>query len=202
MKYFDIHSHLNLADYVIDLDETLGRMNKAETGTIVVGVDYESSKKAVEMAVRHPHHIWACVGVHPADYPEEVFNPDKYILMIASKRVVAVGECGLDFKHRKKEDDFERQKKLFLEQVNFALEHNLPLMIHARDAYEEILEILESLKKEHGSKLRGDIHFFAGNLEEAKRFWKIDFTTSFTGIITFTRDYDEIIKAAPLEMLM
>jgi TatD DNase family protein len=58
------------------------------------------------------------------------------------------------------------------------------------------------LKEIQGEKLRGDVHFFAGTLEEAKRFWNIGFTTSFTGVITFVRDYDEVIKNAPLEMLM
>ena len=75
-------------------------------------------------------------------------------------------------------------------------------MIHSRDAYEEILEILEPLAKLYGPKLRGDLHFFTGSLEQAKRFWTIGFTTSFTGVITFARDYDEVIKNAPLNMIM
>ncbi|MBX4181267.1 TatD family hydrolase, partial [Candidatus Parcubacteria bacterium] len=102
----------------------------------------------------------------------------------------------------KKAEDYERQKKLFLDQINFAITHNKPLMIHARDAYQELLEILEPLKIEYREKLRGDIHFFAGNLEVAKRLWAIDFTTSFTGVITFVKDYDEVIRNVPIEMIM
>lgn len=75
-------------------------------------------------------------------------------------------------------------------------------MIHARNAYEEILEILEPLKKIHGEKLRGNVHFFAGDWPTAQRFFELGFTISFTGVITFARDYDEVIKKAPLEMIM
>jgi TatD DNase family protein len=70
-------------------------------------------------------------------------------------------------------------------------------MIHAREAYGEILDILESYR----GKARGNAHFFAGTWEEAQRFHALGFTTSFTGVITYTSDYDEVIKKAPLEML-
>ena len=75
-------------------------------------------------------------------------------------------------------------------------------MIHARNAYEEILQILEPLKLESGTKLRGNVHFFAGDLEIAERLFRIGFTLSFTGVITFARDYDEVIKSAPLDMIL
>lgn len=200
-KYFDIHSHLNLLDYSEDLEEVLNRLKETETHTIVVGIDFESSKRAVELADKH-EEIYACIGVHPADNPSASFEVDKFESLISSSKVVAIGECGLDFFHIKKEEDFERQKNLFFEQINFAIKHNKPIMIHSRDAYEEILEILEPLAKLYGPKLRGDLHFFTGSLEQAKRYWAIGFTTSFTGVITFARDYDEVIKNAPLDMIM
>jgi TatD DNase family protein len=201
MKHVDIHSHLNFADLYDERAEVLERMRQAETGTIVVGTDYESSKKAVELADANDD-VWACIGVHPVDDPSRVFELEKFEELIKNPKVVAVGETGLDFFHQSKEGDYERQKKQFLEHIDFALRHDKPIMIHSRNAYPELLDILEPLKKEHGEKLRGDIHFFAGTLEEAKRFWAIDFTTSFTGVITFARNYDEVIKNAPLEMLM
>lgn len=201
MKYIDIHSHLNFGDYDADWDEVIGRLQQTDTGTIVVGTDYESSKRAVEIADKH-ENIWACVGVHPVDNPTRVFEKDKFDELMKNPKVVAVGECGYDFFHIEKATDLERQSKLFDEQINFAIEHDKPLMIHSRNAYLELLDVLEPLKAKHGEKLRGDIHFFAGTLEEAKRFWAIGFTTSFTGVITFARNYDEVIKNAPIEMLM
>ncbi|MBX4198771.1 TatD family hydrolase [Candidatus Parcubacteria bacterium] len=201
MKYIDIHSHLNFADLYDDREAVLARMKETETGTIVVGTDYESSAKAVELANENDN-VWACIGLHPVDDPTKVFEKDKFEELVKHPKVVAVGECGLDFFHVDKAQDFERQKNLFLEQIDFALEHDKPIMIHSRDAYLELLQILEPLKREHGDKLRGDVHFFAGSLDEAKRFWNVGFTTSFTGVITFARNYDEVIKNAPLEMLM
>lgn len=201
MKYIDIHSHLNFPDYDADREAVMARMAETETGTIVVGTDFDSSKRAVELAEEH-ENIWACIGVHPVDDPKVDFDTAKFAELVQSKKVVAIGECGLDFFRVDREADFERQKKLFVEQINFAIVHKKPLMIHARAAYEELLEILEPLKREHGNALRGDVHFFAGDLKIAKRFWDIGFSTSFTGVITFAREYDEVIKRAPLEMLL
>jgi len=199
-KYFDIHSHLNFSEYDTDLEEVIARLRQTDTHTIVVGTDVESSKRAVKLADKYAE-IYACIGVHPVDDPNKIFEIFDFESLISNPKVVAVGECGLDFFHAKKEKDYERQRKLFLDQIGFALKHNKPLMIHSRDAYAELLEILEPLKKEH-LDMRGNIHFFAGDLDIAQRFWSIGFTTSFTGVITFARDYDEVIRNAPLEMLM
>lgn len=199
-KYFDFHSHLNFSDYDKDFDAVIARLRETGTHTVVVGTDYESSKKAVELAEQY-EEIYACIGIHPVDKLES-FEVDKFESLVSNPKVVAIGECGLDFFHAKKEDDYERQKNLFVSQINFALKHSKPLMIHARNAYPELLEILEKLHQELGSKLRGNIHFFAGTLDEARRFWKLGFTTSFTGVITFANQYDEVIREAPLTMLL
>lgn len=200
-KYFDIHSHLNLKDYDSDLDEVIGRLKKTETHTIVVGVDWETSRKAVELAEKY-EEIYACIGIHPVDNSSETFELKNFQTLITNPKVVAIGECGLDFYHADKKVDYERQEKLFLAQLDFAINHGKPLMIHARDAYEELLHILEPLKKVHGEKLRGNIHFFAGNWVEAQRFHALGFTTSFTAVITNTSDFDEVIKNSQLNMIM
>lgn len=200
-RYFDAHSHLNFQDYGKDFTEVMDRLRETDTWTITVGTDYEMSKSAVEIAEKN-EGIYACIGVHPVDNPTRVFEKDKFSELAKSSKVVAIGECGMDFFHALKRDDYERQKKLFLDQINFAVEFDLPLMIHARNAYEEILEILEPLKQKHGEKLRGNIHFFAGSREVALRFIKIGFTISFTGVITFVRDYDDVIQNIPLESIL
>lgn len=139
--------------------------------------------------------------------------------------VVGIGECGLDYFYFDKkfvgenreveiEEEKKRQKQLFIKQIEFAIKKDLPLVIHGRpaknsmDAYRDILDILEkykitldpSLNKERG--LRGHAHFFVGNLEIAKRFLDLGFLLSFDGPITFTTEYDEVIKFTPLERLM
>jgi len=210
MKFIDIHSHLNLPEFAVDIEEAIQRLRDTDTQTIVVGVDLETSKKAVELADKFDE-VYACIGVHPVDNPNVSFEREKFEELVKHPKVVAIGECGLDFFRTPRSlgevgqidpEDFERQKKLFLDQINFAVQHDFPIMIHARDAYGELLEILEPLKETLGEKLRGDVHFFAGDLETAKRFIKVGFTLSFTGVITFTHDYDEVIKNIPLESIM
>lgn len=199
IKYFDVHSHLNATQFDADREEVIQRL--IETATIVVGTNLENSKTAIALAERY-ENIYACIGIHPVDDPQATFKVEEFEKLVSHPKVVAIGECGLDFFHAKKMEDYDRQKELFLAQIHFALEHDKPLMIHAREAYEEILEILEPLKREHGEKLRGNIHFFAGNWVVAERFLHLGFTLSFTGVITFTRDYDEVIQKAPLASIL
>jgi TatD DNase family protein len=161
----------------------------------------ESSRRAVELASQHDG-IYACIGFHPIDDKSD--NSDVSLLsdLVRNKKVVAIGECGLDFYHAKKADDYERQKNLFLQHINFAIVHDKPLMIHARSAYDELLEIIEPLKREHGEKLRGNVHFFSGDWRIAERLFAIGFTVSFTGVLTYSSEYDDVVKKAPLNMIM
>lgn len=200
-KYFDIHSHLNFPDYEKDWEEVVGRLRESQTHTICVGTDLESSKKIVGLSDKYPE-IYACLGVHPVDDKRGEFNNAEFEKLINHPKVVAIGECGLDFFHEDRDSNYERQKNLFLEQIEFAVKHDKPLMIHSRNTLPEILDVLEPLSKSYGEKLRGDVHFFAGSIDEARRFFNIGFTISFTGVITFARDYDEVIKFAPIEMIM
>jgi TatD DNase family protein len=201
-QFFDIHSHLNSKDYDSDLDEVIGRLKQTNTYTIVVGTDLESSKKAVELAEKYDG-IYASIGVHPVDNPTRVFD-EEFLILVKHPKVVAVGECGLDFFHADKNDQEEisRQKDLFFKQINLALEYEKPIMIHSRDAYSELLDFLEPIAKKGGSKLKGNVHFFAGDIETAHRFFNIGFTISFTGVITFARNYDEVVRLSPLNMIM
>ena len=108
----------------------------------------------------------------------------------------------------KKEETEKFQKELFIKQIKFAIKYDKPLMLHIRpskksqDAYLEALDILISYKKEVGEKLRGNVHFFAGDVSIAQKFLDLGFTLSFTGVITFTHDYDEVIKYIPQDSLM
>ena len=200
-KYFDIHSHLNFKDYDSDREEVIKRLRESDTDTIVIGTDLLSSQQAVELANKY-EGLYAAIGIHPIDDKRGVFDEEQFEELVKQAKVVSIGECGLDFYHAKKEEDYERQKALFLKQVNFALKHNKPLMIHAREAYEELLALLEPLHQEYGSRLRGNIHFFAGNWAIAERLFNIGFTISFTGVLTYSSDYDEVVKRAPLENIM
>ncbi len=134
----------------------------------------------------------------------EIFDKNIYRELLKDKKVVAIGECGLDYYHMDL-NSIEKQKKVFIEQIELANEVEKPLMLHIRNnpknkeinAYADALEILKKY-----SKVKGNVHFFAGNLENAKAFIEFGFALSFTGVVTFANNYDEIIKNIPLQMIM
>lgn len=202
MKYIDIHCHLNLDDYDLDRDEVIQRAREKHVAMIVVGIDRKTSELAIKLAEENPD-IWAVIGMHPADSASEVFDEDVYRKMAQHPRVVAIGEVGLDYNHQ----GYERkqvQQEIFEKMIALANEVKKPLMLHIRNGLDKeknaYLDTLEILKKH--AKVHGDVHFFAGNWEEAKQFLDLGFRLSFTGVITFTHDYDEVIKNAPLNMIM
>ncbi len=114
---------------------------------------------------------------------------------------MGIGECGLDFFRVTDEAAREKQKAVFRAQIELALELDLPLMIHCRDAYAETLTILNDYKSKAGDKLRGDFHFFAGDIETAQKILDLGFNLSFTGVITFAREYEKLVKFVPLERM-
>lgn len=229
-KYIDIHSHVNFKAFDEDRDEVIKRALDNDTWQINVGTQIDTSKKAVEIAHKYKEGVYAIIGLHPihtgASFHDEkelgaggkeftsrgeVFNKDEYRDLLKDEKVVAIGECGLDYYHMD-HDSIEKQKKAFIEQIELANEIGKPLMLHIRNgkelreanAYEDALIILKKYSKVHPANggARGDVHFFAGNVKDAKAFVEYGFTLSFTGVITFTQDYDEVIKVTPLEMIM
>jgi TatD DNase family protein len=204
-RLFDIHSHLNDSAFDQDQGEVIARMKERDLWTITVGTDREMSKKAAELTLKG-EGLFATIGMHPTDNTKEGFDTKYYNdLAITYPKVVAIGECGLDYfrtPHEKLQEEKKRQFDLFEKQIELAVGLDLPLMIHCRDAHQDILDILESKKKEYGDRLRGDIHFFADTIETAKRYLDIDFTMSFTGVITFAPEYHEVVKYLPLSHIM
>ena len=208
-EYFDIHSHLYFPDYDKDREEEIKKIKKEKIGTITVGTDWQSSKVAIEMAEEHDN-LFASVGQHPGDLKDDSIFDDRLKTLVENKKVVAIGECGLDyFRVAPMNQSLKMiQKTIFEYHIDLALEVEKPLMLHIRsskgtfDAYNDALTILEHHSKISGDKLQGNAHFFAGDIEILRRFLAIGFTVSFTGVITFSDDYDEFIKYVPLEMIM
>ena len=214
MKYFDAHTHVQFAAYDADRDEVIKRAQDAGVGMNVVGTQLDTSKAAVKLASMYDS-VWASIGLHPVhtaksyhDEKElgvggkeftsrgEVFDAKAYAELGTSARVIAIGECGLDY-YRLEENTKELQRNVFIQQIELANTLGKPLMLHIRNAYEDALEILRS-----HAKVRGDVHFFAGNWEIARHFLDLGFTLSFTGVVTFTHDYDDVVKSAPLDMIL
>lgn len=191
-ELFDIHSHLNFRDFDPDRNGVIKRMLDAGVWTINVGADLESSQKAIEIAEKYKEGIYASVGIHPDEIKN--FNIAELRKLAIHPKVVAIGECGLDIKSEK--SNLKSQIYIFKQQIELAKELDKPLMIHCRNAHEEVLEILKEYKH------YGNVHFFSGNLEEAQKYFDLDFTISFTGVITFAKQYDEVISKSPLDKIM
>jgi len=221
MRYFDAHTHVNFAAFAEDMETVISRAADVGVAMNTVGTQFDTSKTAVETAEKY-ENVYATVGLHPihtgksyhdekelgpsfAEASEgkegfvsrgEVFDAAKYEELAKSPKVIAIGECGLDY-FRLEENTKKTQEDAFVQQIELANKLNKPLMLHIRNAYEDALAVL----KAH-AKVKGDVHFFAGDWNIAKQFLDFGFTLSFTGVITFTHDYDEVIKKAPLDMLL
>ena len=206
--FFDIHSHLHDKAFDEDRDLVAQEMKDYGVATITIGTDIEESEKAIALAEKYDH-VYATIGLHPEDNRDEIFDEEKYKELAQHKKVVAIGECGLDYFRlvENMESEKVRQKDIFKKQIDLAVHVNKPLMLHGRpskgsmDAYEDMLTLLEEAKKKYGNKLRGNAHFFAGTTDIAKRFIDIGFTISFSGVITFTKDYDDVVRYIPLTLL-
>lgn len=210
VKYIDIHSHLDFESYGADRDGVIEKMKENGVGTITIGTNLEDSRENIKIAEEN-ENVWACIGVHPKTGSEPIFDEKEFEKLVVHPKVVAIGECGLDY--FKLKGDIEKvkakQKEVFIEQINFAIKHDKPLMLHLRDgekkreSYEDVYSILKDFKdnKSAGDKLRGNVHFFTANLEWAQKFIDLGFTISFIGLITYVEDFNKIIKNVPLESL-
>lgn len=220
MNYFDAHSHPHDKAFDADRDALLLEMRDKGVGTIAIGTDQVESRKAVKLAQEN-ENIYASVGLHPADNVTEEFDYAFYKNLAQNKKVVAIGECGLDYFYienfferdqnekgiiHNKEEEKERQKRIFEEHINLAIDVNKPLMLHIRaskgstDAYDDAIDIIKNAQT-LGKKVIGNVHFFTGTLAVAEQFVQLGFTISFPGVITFAKEYDEIVKNIPLEMI-
>lgn len=221
-KYIDIHCHLNFKVFEEDYDAVIKRALENDTWLINVGTQIDTSRKAVELAYQYGEGVYAIIGLHPihtsASYHDEkelgeggveftsrgeILDKDIYTKLLRDPKVVAIGECGLDY-FRTEINSLEIQKQTFIKQIEIANEVGKPLMLHIRDAYRDTLQIL----KEH-ARVKGVVHFFAGSLEDAKGFLELGFLLSFTGAITYPpkkdgsgSDYEAIIKNVPLNMIL
>ncbi len=220
MTFIDVHSHVQFVAYDSDRDAVIQNAREAGTKMINVGTQKDTSKAAVDLAHAYSDIAWATIGLHPihtsksyhdkqeiGDGGEEFtsrgeeFDYDYYLKLGKDPKVVGIGECGLDY-YRLNHETRITQHETFKKHIQLALELNKPLMIHCRDAYEDLLQIIDTCYMLHVSCPPGNVHFFAGDWNIAKQFLDLGFTLSFTGVLTFTHDYDEVVKNTPLDMIM
>lgn len=200
-EWVDSHAHLNFKAFYNDYPKIIKNCLEENLWLINVGSQYADSQQAVAIAENYEKGVWAAIGLHPTNAEDENFDYQKYLELAKNPKVVAIGETGLDYYHIKNPESRIRQKKIFLDHLKLAQEINKPLIIHCREAHEELAELLkaESCKPK---AVPGVIHCFTGNQKQAKQYIEMGFYLGFTGIITYSSAYDEIIKSLPLERIL
>ena len=219
----DTHAHINFNAFKNDGDEAIRRALSDNVWLINVGSQYETSARAIEYAEKYPGGVFAAVGLDPfhllkqemknsvdvneaiENRPEE-FDYDKYKVLAQNDKVIAIGEAGLDYHYDGIMNDElrikEKQKAVFRQQINLAIELGKPLIVHCREAHDDVIEILRLVVSDKPSAISGVIHSFSGRWSQAEEYLAMGFYLGFNGIITFARDYDRVVREAPLNRLL
>ena len=196
----DSHSHLEMPDFKMDLEEVIDRAKASGVGYIfTVGTEKKDWERTLEIVNSHPS-IYAILGVHPhnaGEIDDQTYPTLKELCK--SEKVRAYGEIGLDFYRNRSPRDIQLGR--FREQIGLARDLHLPIVVHDREAHRETLEILKSEKAE---ECGGIIHCFSGDDEMAKKCIDMGFLISVPGTITYrnAEGYREIIRRIPLESLL
>lgn len=184
----DTHCHIHDDKMAFSSDESLTRAREAGVDRfVVIGCDTETCTQATSLAAQHAD-VWATVGLHPHDATNGV---DSIVPFINAPRVVGIGECGLDYYYEHSPRDV--QMRAFAEQIALAHQHDLTLVIHTRDAWQDTFEVLDA----EGIPTNTIIHCFTGGPDEARQCLDRGAYLSFSGIVTF-RNAVELREAAVL----
>lgn len=207
----DVHCHLNFKAFAKDYDEVIKQAFSAGVGKIInVGTKIDSSKRAVELAKAY-ENLYAIVGIHPhhADKVEEGWEKELEE-MTKDPKVVAIGECGMDYYRYKSNGivDPKLQREVFVKQIELAHKQKLPLQIHNRHAGRDILDILIN-HKSYILNPPGMFHCFSGNVEFLKKVLNLGFYIGFDGNITYEgiapgqdTDLKDLVRYAPIDRIL
>lgn len=198
-EFIDTHCHIHEPSYPLPVGKVLTRAsNSGITKMICVGTAIQDSSEAVEF-VADKKQLWASIGIHPHS-SDEFTNEQKineFAALLKSKKVIAIGECGLDYfyNHTPKKS----QEKALRIQMELALEHDLPMIFHVRDAFEDFWKIYDSYPR-----IRGVIHSFSATKKELDEALSRGLYIGLNGIMTFSKIEDQLeaAKLVPLTRLV
>lgn len=196
--YIDTHAHLNFQAFELDWQEVIKKAKKADIRAIInAGSNLKTSEKAIEIAEKE-EGVFAAVGLHPIHVKDEEFDEGKYLELAKNKKVVAIGETGLDYYYDK--SNALLQKDVLVKSIKLAQIVSKPVILHLRDADEDLLSILMG----ESTLPKGVLHCFGENWQFAQMILSMGFYISFTGIITFTKNQQtfEVIEKMPLEKIL
>lgn len=218
MKIFDSHTHLNLEEFNDDFDFIIKENLKNNLYLNNIGTDKNSSLKAIEIAKKYDKGVYASIGIHPLSLFQSIekkhvreiekFDFSFYFDLAINKKVIALGEVGLDYHHFEAGHNIEKIKKLqqevFYDFIKISQQTDKPLIIHCWDAYSDLFDILEKFIKENNwdKEKKGIIHSFIGSWKTAQKFIDLGFMIGLNGIITYSASYDKLIRNCPLEKIV
>lgn len=226
MRFFDAHTHIQFSAFDADREEVIQRAAAASVSMVNVGTQLATSGAAVALAEKY-NGLYAAIGLHPIhtsksyhDTDElgggdaakaftsrgEIFDVGAYRALAIHPKTVAIGECGLDYFRfndaEPREVQIAKQKAAFLAQITLAHEVGKPLMIHCRNAFDDLIAML---RENHSLITRdnpGVIHFFTGTTHDAHTLLELGFGFTFGGVVTFARNYDETIAHIPADRIL
>lgn len=209
--FIDSHAHLDYPDFENTRDEVIAKALRAGVKKVIsVGTTIDSSKKAVQLSERFKGVVFATAGLHPHDIDETMGferQLEEIKKIITTEKIVAVGECGLDYSSTHEDDgstdpyEIKKQRDSFTRQLDLAKEKGLPLIVHSRAAEGDTFEILSQDKY---NNLCGVVHCHTGSMDFAKKVLDLGFYIGFTGIITFpsAAELMEVIADVPLDRML
>ncbi len=235
--FIDTHGHVSFQAFKDDADVVLKRALQNNTWVVMPGTQFATSQKAVEMAERYQEGVYAAIGLHPIHLAEkrridvlevqseevqekdwmlfetkgEEFEYEKYKILGNNKKVVAIGEFGLDYYYEpksktKREAQRVQQKTALALQLKLAEELRLPVILHCRKAHNDLLEILNTRYNIQNTKLRGVVHCYTGDLKQAEQFYNLGLYFGFNGLIfkdvSVLPNPEEIIASIPLDRIV
>ncbi|MEK7187892.1 MAG: TatD family hydrolase [Patescibacteria group bacterium] len=221
MKYFDAHTHVQFAAFKTEWQEVIERARARGVTMINVGTQRDTSEGAIKTAEAFETGVYAAVGLHPIHTEKshhdgkelgegeaaqafisrgEEFDYEVYKKLALHPKVVAIGECGLDY-YRLSEETKRKQFEVFEQHIVLAHEVKKPLMIHCRNAFPDLIQLLTT-NYQLLNTIPGVIHFFTGTVENTKDLLELGFSFTFGGVTTFTRDYDAVLEYLPLDRIL
>ena len=232
----DTHGHVNFNAFKDDAEEVLRDTLSKDVWVIIPGSQLATSREAIRLAEQFDKGVYASVGIHPIhlgkrkvdaweveseesegepkpafETREEVFDVDVYRELAMKKKTVAIGEVGLDYYYQPKgkarrEEMRVRQREMLTQQVELALECNLPVIFHCRSAYEDLVLFVSETQKKHDRRLKGVVHSYTGTKEQADELIKLGMYIGFNGLIfkdvPALPDASEVISHIPIDRIL
>ena len=194
--FIDVHCHLD-SNYYNDIDKVINNAKKNNVNKLIYNGCNKKSNKEVIKLINKYDSVYGAVGYHPTEL-DDVNEKDYELLesLLSNKKIVAIGEIGLDYHYP--DTNKEKQKNAFRRQLELAEKHNIPVIVHSRDAIQDTFDIMSEYN------IKGVIHCFSGSVEMAKEFIKKGFLISVGGIITFknAKNIIEVIKNIDLSYIL